>query len=56
MFLAAMRLGYSRRDIATLPYGELIYELAAMNEGDAHDEPKQDVAMATQEDIRSMLG
>lgn len=56
-FLATMRLGYSRRDLAVMPYGEVIYELAAasgdhlMNEG---EEPS--VVMATQEDIRSMLG
>ena len=51
-----MRLGYSRRDLAVLPYGELIYELAATNEGNVPEEPKPKVVMATQEDIRRMLG
>ena len=51
-----MRLGYSRRDLAVLPYGEVIYELAAMNEGGKPSKPESNVVMATQEDIRSMLG
>lgn len=48
-----MRLGYTRADLATLPYGEVIYDLAAMNE-----EPIEEasITMATQEDIRNMLG
>lgn len=52
-YLAAMRLGYTRADLATLPYGEVIYDLAAMNE-----EPSEEasITMATQEDIRNMLG
>ena len=38
-----------------MPYGEVIYDLAAMNdEPDA--EQAQVVTNATQEDIRSMLG
>lgn len=55
-FLAAMRTGYSRRDLAVMPYGEFIYDLAAMNEdvGDGDGEPS--VVAATQEDIRNMLG
>lgn len=55
VFLAAMRLGYSRRDLAAMPYGEVIFDLAAMNEGNGDDAPER-VEMATQEDIRSMLG
>lgn len=56
VFLAAMRFGYSRRDLAEMPYGEVIFDLAASNEspGDAGD--SESVEMATQEDIRSMLG
>lgn len=48
-FLAAMRMGYTRRDLALMPYGEVVFDLAALNE-------EHGVAMATQEDIRSMLG
>lgn len=51
-----MRFGYTRRDLAVLPYGELVYELAAANEGSSQQEPEQNIVMATQEDIRSMLG
>lgn len=54
VFLAAMRFGYSRRDLAAMPYGEVIFDLAASNEG-SH-EAEERVEMATQEDIRSMLG
>lgn len=54
VFLAAMRFGYSRRDLAVMPYGEVIFDLAATNEG-SHGE-EESVEMATQEDIRSMLG
>lgn len=56
VFLAAMRYGYSRRDLAVMPYGEVIFDLAAMNEGAHEDEAHADVEMATQEDIRRMLG
>ena len=55
VFLAAMRFGYSRRDLAEMPYGEVIFDLAAMNEGAGEDEGAG-VEMATQEDIRNMLG
>lgn len=51
-----MRVGYSRRDLAVIPYGEVIYDLAAMNEDAGVDEGKPNVVAATQEDIRSMLG
>lgn len=54
VFLAAMRFGYSRQDLAAMPYGEVIFDLAAMNEG--ADDSTESVSMATQEDIRSMLG
>lgn len=58
VFLAAMRYGYSRRDLAVMPYGEVIFDLAAMNESSATDkgEDTTSVTMATQEDIRRMLG
>lgn len=56
VFLAAMRYGYSRRDLAVMPYGEVIFDLAAMNEGSADGDEPESVEMATQEDIRSMLG
>lgn len=55
VFLAAMRYGYTRRDLAEMPYGEVIFDLAAMNESPS-DGDTGSVAMATQEDIRSMLG
>jgi len=56
VFLAAMRYGYSRRDLAVMPYGEVIFDLAAMNEGSNDDDAPASVEMATQEDIRNMLG
>ena len=58
VFLAAMRYGYSRRDLAVMPYGEVIFDLAAMNEGNNQKDEQQTahVEMATQEDIRRMLG
>ena len=56
VFLAAMRYGYSRRDLAEMPYGEVIFDLAAMNEDVQREEVAEDVSMATQDDIRSMLG
>lgn len=40
-----------------MPYGEVIFDLAAMNEGSSEkDEDTTGVTMATQEDIRRMLG
>lgn len=51
-----MRAGYSRRDLAVIPYGEVIYDLAAMNEEAQRDEAEPVAVKATQEDIRSMLG
>jgi len=53
-----MRYGYSRRDLAVMPYGEVIFDLAAMNEGNNQKDEQQTahVEMATQEDIRRMLG
>lgn len=56
VFLAAMRFGYSRRDLAVMPYGEVVFDLAAMNEGANEEEAPAAVEMATQDDIRSMLG
>ena len=59
MWIAALRLGYTRRDLAVMPYGEVIFDLAAMNDkGTAkqEEEPDVDVRNATQDDIRTMLG
>ena len=59
VWVAALKLGYTRRDLADMPYGEVIFDLAAMSGG---RQPEQEtnsgaaVSMATQEDIRSMLG
>lgn len=50
-----MRFGYSRRDLAVMPYGEVVFDLAAMNEAGGNEE-HETVTAATQEDIRSMLG
>lgn len=47
-------MGYTRRELALMPFGEVIFDLAAMNDGVGEHEP--DVADATQEDIRTMLG
>ncbi len=59
VWLSALRMGYSRRELAVMPFGEVIFDLAAMND-DAPDKKEQnsDVAVrkATQEDIRTMLG
>jgi hypothetical protein len=55
-FLAAMKLGYSRAELASMPYGEVIFDLAAMNEDTDDEQESQVVTTATQEDIRSMLG
>lgn len=60
-FLAALRMGYTRRDLAVMPYGEVVFDLAAMNE-DGQGRQEQEGASggaarrATQEDIRTMLG
>jgi len=51
-----MRLGYSRRDLAEMPYGEIVFDLAATNEATTDDDEQANVEMATQEDIRNMLG
>lgn len=58
MWLAALRLGYTRRDLSVMPFGEVIFDLAAMNDdGDAKHERELDVTVrkATQEDIRTIL-
>lgn len=40
-----------------MPYGEIIFDLAAMNEDKPTKQEKEpDVVDATQEDIRTMLG
>lgn len=55
--MAALRLGYTRRDLAVMPYGEVIFDLAAMNDdGQSKQEREPSVTLATQEDIRTMLG
>ena len=55
--MSALRIGYSRSELAVMPYGEVIYDLAALNDGQERDETTPpDVTTATQEDIRSMLG
>lgn len=54
-----MKLGYTRRDLAVMPYGEVIFDLAAMNDGESANREKEAggaVRKATQADIRSMLG
>lgn len=59
VFIAALKLGYSRRDLAVMPYGEVIFDLAAMSGGTtAKNGQTGDVAVAeaTQQDIRTMLG
>jgi hypothetical protein len=57
VWLAALKLGYTRRDLAIMPYGEVIFDLAAMNDGETtKHEQEPDVAEATQDDIRTMLG
>ena len=59
VWLSALRLGYSRHDLAVMPYGEVIFDLAAANdEGPTKQEQEVDVAVtkATQQDIRTMLG
>lgn len=57
VWVAALKLGYTRRELAVMPYGEIIFDLAAMNDGrSTQQEQRTDVAEATQEDIRTMLG
>ena len=60
VWLSALRLGYSRRELAAMPYAEIIFDLAAMNDtrSSTKKEEETDVTVrkATQEDIRSMLG
>lgn len=61
VWLSALRLGYTRSDLAVMPYGEVIFDLAAMNDDggskqEHKHEQKPDVTKATQEDIRTMLG
>lgn len=58
VFHAGLRLGYTRRDLADMPYGELIFDLAAMNDADESKHEKDTAASvkdATQEDIRTIL-
>ncbi len=59
VWLSALRMGYSRNDLAVMPYGEVIFDLAAMNEdGGSTKQGKEAevVKKATQQDIRTMLG
>lgn len=53
MWLQAIRLGYSRRDLMEMTVAELLWDFEAV----VADEPKQDggTREATQEDIRRML-
>lgn len=55
VYLAALRMGYSRTELAEMPYGEVVFDLAAASEGQ-RGEDDQGVVMATQDDIRNMLG
>lgn len=59
MWVSALRIGYSRHELAEMPYGEVIFDLAALNDDKAtQQEEESDVAVrkATQSDIRTMLG
>lgn len=59
VWVSALRLGYTRSDLAVMPYGEVIFDLAALNDGrESKDEKEASVTVtkATQEDIRTMLG
>ena len=59
MWVAALKLGYSRKELAVMPYGEVIFDLAAMSDNVAdkrNNESEVAVKRATQADIRSMLG
>lgn len=56
-YMAALKLGYTRYDLTVMPYGEVIFDFAAMNDGRPTEQEQQpDVVDATQEDIRTMLG
>lgn len=54
MWLQAIRLGYSRRDLMEMSVAEVLWDFEAM----ADDEPAETggTREATQEDIRRMLG
>lgn len=54
MWLQAIRLGYTRRDLMDMTVAELLWDFEAMKV----DEPKDNdgVRDATQEDIRNYLG
>lgn len=58
--MGALKLGYSRKELAVMPYGEIVFDLAAINDGREatknEQEPDAAVTDATQEDIRTMLG
>lgn len=60
VWLAALKLGYSRQELASMSYGEIIFDLAALNEdreaAQNKSEQEPGVVDATQEDIRAMLG
>lgn len=58
MCLAAMKLGYTRRDLFEVTYSELAWDFEAMRERDADNKAESDGAVkeATQDDIRRMLG
>ena len=58
IWLSALKLGYSRQDLAVMPYGEVIFDLAAMNDGRPTKQEREAevVTKATQQDIRTMLG
>jgi len=59
VWVAALRLGYTRRDLAALPYGEVLFDLAATNDDTTAGQeqgPDVTITKATQEDIRTMLG
>lgn len=58
--MGALKLGYSRKELAVMPYGEIVFDLAAINDSREatknEQEPDAAVTDATQEDIRTMLG
>lgn len=59
VWVSALRLGYTRRELADIPFGEIIFDLAAMNDGGPTKEEQEvdvTVTKATQQDIRTMLG
>lgn len=59
VWVSALRLGYTRTELAVMPYGEIIFDLAAMNDGGptkSEQEVDVTVTKATQQDIRTMLG